>query len=142
MIRLTRRPLSLLQAHRALADPKSGGVVLFAGRVRPDRVGGRPIAALEYEADGPVAVRVLEGLERTARSRYEVRRVVLWHRLGRVPVGAPSVIVGVAAPHRAAAFEAARFLIDALKERAPIWKSATARPGRRRRAPRARPAAR
>jgi len=129
MIRLTRRPLSLARADRALADPKSGGAVLFAGRVRPDPLRGRAIAALEYEADEGMAVPALQALEREARRRFGARRVVLWHRLGRVPVGAPSVIVGVAAPHRAEAFAAARFLIDALKERVPIWKAARAPPG-------------
>src|SRR5580692_12365090 len=137
MIRLTRRPLSLARAYRELEDPGSGGVVLFAGRVRPDRLPGGRVTALEYEADEGMAKRQLAVLEATARQRFGARRIVLWHQLGRVPVGAPSVIVGVAAPHRAAAFEAARFLIDALKQEVPIWK-ATAPPGRRRPARRAR----
>lgn len=139
MIRLTRRRLSMARAYRSLPDPKSGGVVLFAGRVRPDRGRGGPIVALDYEADPTMAVRELEALERTARSRFHARQVILWHRLGRVPVGEPSVIVGVAAAHRAEAFEAARFLIDELKERVPIWKSSRAPPGRRRPARRAPP---
>jgi|HubBroStandDraft_3_1064219.scaffolds.fasta_scaffold38022_2 molybdopterin synthase catalytic subunit len=142
MIELTHRPLSIERAYRALDDPKSGGVVVFVGRVRPDRSGGRTVQALDYEADVPMARRLLEALEREAKRDYRARRVVLWHRLGRVPVGAPSVIAGAAASHRAEAFEAARFLIDALKARVPIWKAATARPGRRRPAPRARPAGR
>ncbi len=139
-VRISPRALSVGSAYRLLGDPGCGGVVLFAGRVRRESSGRRELTALEYEADRVLAERGLEELERTAVRRFGVRRVVLWHRTGRLPIGAISVIVGVAAPHRAAAFRAAAYLIDALKREVPIWKTDRARSVRRPR-PRRRPPA-
>jgi len=132
-VRLTRRHLSMAAAVRELDGPGLGGVVVFAGRVRPDRVRGGRVTALEYEAHVPVARATLVELERVARRRFEAQRVVVWHRLGTVPVGEISVIIGVAAGHRAPAFAAARFLIEQLKAKVPIWKVERARPARPRR---------
>ena len=132
-VRLTRGRLSLAAAFRALQGDGLGGVVVFAGRVRPDRTARGRVKVLHYEVHRAVAEAALAQLERSARRRYRVGRVVLWHRVGPVPVGETSVIVGAAAGHRAAAFSAARYLIEALKVRVPIWKVEPARPGRRRR---------
>jgi molybdopterin synthase catalytic subunit len=126
-LRLSSRPLSLGAAARALSGPNLGGVVLFAGRVRAERSRAGDVIALDYEVHLPPAMRVLRELERTARRKYGVQRVVLWHRVGRVPVDEISVIVGAAAGHRAPAFSAARFLIDRLKKTVPIWKTERAR---------------
>jgi len=124
---------------RELEGDELGGVVVFLGRVRPDRTGKGRVTALEYEAHRELALSALRGLERTARRRFGAEKVVLWHRLGAVPVGEPSVVVGVATGHRAAAFRAARFLIERLKAEVPIWKLERARPVRR---PRLRPGGR
>ena len=131
-VRLTRRPLSVPDAVRPLSGPGLGGIVVFAGRVRPDLTREGRVIALDYETHLPVARKVLSDLERTVRKRFGARRVVVWHRLGRVRVDEVSVVVGVAAGHRAEAFAAARFLIEQLKATAPIWKAARARPVRRR----------
>ena len=138
-VRLTARPLSVATAMRALEGPGSGGVVIFAGRVRPDRTRAGPVVALEYEAHGPPALARLRLLERAARRRFGARRIVLWHRVGRLRVGEVSVIVGTACAHRAEAFASARYLIEELKAVVPIWKTARARPARR---PRPRPSPR
>jgi molybdopterin synthase catalytic subunit len=130
-VRLSDTPLSSTAAMRALEGPGLGGVVLFAGRVRPDRVEGGRVEALDYEAHLVPARQQLAALERTARLRFGAERVVLWHRVGRVKVGEVSVLVGAACGHRAAAFEATRFLIEELKTSVPIWKTARARSGRR-----------
>lgn len=127
VVRLSARRLSVAAAYAALPDPGSGGVVLFVGRSRRER----GVAALDYEADERMAASELRRIEAEARRRFPVRCSLLWHRVGRVPIGEPSVIVGVAAAHRAAAFGAARFLIEALKARAPIWKQARSRRARR-----------
>lgn len=132
-VRLSARPLEFARALRELDGPGLGGIVAFAGRVRPDRVEAGPVVALEYDAHTRLARARLLELEREARRRYGARRVVLWHRVGRVPVGEVAVIVGVATPHRAQAFAAAQYLIDALKATAPIWKTDRARSARRRR---------
>ncbi len=138
-IRLSRRALSVGAAMRELEGDELGGVVLFAGRVRPDRVASGRVQALFYEADRPLALRQLRRLAGTARGRYGARRIVLWHRLGTIPVGDVAVIVGVASAHRARAFESARYLIEELKATVPIWKTDRARPARRPRRPRSRP---
>lgn len=135
-VRLTARPLSVAAAMRELEGPGLGGVTLFAGRVRPDRIAAGRVTALDYEAHVPLAVEQLGELERRARRRFGAGRLVLWHRLGRLRVGEVSVIVGAACPHRAEAFAAARYLIEELKAKVPIWKGERARPGRR---PRPRP---
>lgn len=120
------------RAYRALADPASGGVVVFVGRVRAEAAGpSRRIVALEYEAHQPLAEKGLRALEARARRKYRIRRVVLWHRTGTLRIGVISVIVGVAAPHREAAFAAAAWMISELKARVPIWKTDRARSGRR-----------
>lgn len=108
--------------------------MLFLGRVRPDRTAGGALRALLYEAHVGLAERALAEIATDAGRRFGARVVVVWHRTGRVKVGEPSVIVGVAAPHRDQAFRAARRVIDRLKRAAPIWKSATT-VARRRRAP-------
>lgn len=119
---ITARRLSVARAERYLDDLESGAAVLFVGRVRPDRSGDRRIVALDYEADRAMAVARLETLERRAVGRLGARRVYIIHRVGRIPVGEASVIIGVAAGHRAVAFRAARFLIEELKREVPIWK--------------------
>jgi len=138
-VRLSPRRLSVTAAMHELEGDDLGGVVVFVGRVRPDRTRRGRVAALEYESHRPLALAALDELERTARRRFGLGGVVLWHRLGTVPVGEPSVIVGAAAGHRATAFAGARFLIEQLKARAPIWKRERARPVRR---PRSRPGGR
>lgn len=132
-VRLTRRSLSVASAVRTLEGPRLGGVVVFCGRVRPDPARAGPVRALDYESDRALALRELVRIERTARRRFGAGRLVLWHRLGRVPVGEISVIVGAACGHRVEAFRAARFLIEELKMTVPIWKTERARRGRRRR---------
>ncbi|MCI4333476.1 MAG: molybdenum cofactor biosynthesis protein MoaE [Thermoplasmata archaeon] len=122
-VELTRRRLDVARAYRELEDPESGGVVVFVGRVRPDRSERGTVAALWYEADERMATERFHSLVQQAHVRYQARRVVLWHRLGKLGVGEVSVVVGVAAGHRAEAFRGARFLIEGVKKRVPIWKS-------------------
>ena len=140
---ITSRPLSVPRVYAALEDPSCGGVVIFVGRVRPDRSLRGRVSALDYEADRALALRQLETLEREAGWRFGAGKIRIEHRIGRLPVGTPSVIVGVAAPHRSAAFQAARFLIERLKTGVPIWKTdrwgRVARNGQRPRAQRTRP---
>lgn len=141
-VRVGPRPLSAAQALAELQDRASGAVLLFIGRVRPDRRAHGHVAALDYEAHVAVAEAALRRLEAEARSLYRLSRVVLWHRTGRLPVGTASVIVGVSSPHRAEAYAANRRLIERLKAEVPIWKAERERPGRPRRKRPRRPAGR
>lgn len=137
-VRLGPGRLDPAAAFAELAGPGLGGIVLFVGRVRPDRLGGRPIRALTYEADRAFALGQLAALGREAITVSGARRVVLWHRTGPVGVGEASVIVGAAARHRSAAFDVAEQLIDRVKTEVALWKVAPARSARPPRRPRAR----
>ena len=111
----------------AVADwvvvPHCGAVVQFSGTAR-DRAPGRPgVDLLEYEAYEDQVEARLAALAAEMRRRWDdVGRVAMLHRVGPVAVGEPAVVVAVSSPHRDAAFEAARFGIDALKSSVPIWK--------------------
>jgi len=143
VVRLGPAPILLASVDRLLrAGPDDGGVVVFAGRVRPDPRRGRRVVALDYEVDRTPALERLRAIERTARRRFGARKVLLWHRTGRVRVGETAVVVGAACRHRAEAFVAARYLIDELKASVPIWKEERARPARRPPRPPRRPGAR
>jgi molybdopterin synthase catalytic subunit len=121
VVQLVGTPLDAAALERAVADPGCGCTILFVGTTR-DTFEGRRVVRLEYEAYAAMAVPVLRELADEAASRWTGVRVALAHRIGVVPVGEASVVIAVAAPHREAGYEASRFLIDALKARAPIWK--------------------
>ena len=121
-IGLAEDPLPFAKAHRFLIDERAGGVCVFTGVVRR-WTDGVETPSLSYEAYEKMAQAELERLADGAESSWPVVRLVLLHRLGDVPAGEPSVLVGVACPHRAEAFEACRRLIDTLKADVPIWKS-------------------
>jgi molybdopterin synthase catalytic subunit/molybdopterin converting factor small subunit len=104
-----------------IKQPQDGAVVVFEGIVR-DHTRGRRTLYLDYEAYEPMARRKLEELSEEALERFEIREVVLVHRLGRLQHTETSVLIAVASAHRAAAFEACRWLIDTLKKTVPIWK--------------------
>jgi molybdopterin synthase catalytic subunit len=118
---ICEEPLDLNELLRETEDPGSGALVVFVGTVR-DENDGKPVEALTYEAHIPLAEKALEELECDVLSRFDVRRCRIRHRIGTLPPGEPSVVVVIRAAHRAEAFAAARYAIDELKERVPIWK--------------------
>ncbi len=87
------------------------------------RHAGGHVLALEYEAFEPLAVRVLGEIADAVAVRFGVDRLAIVHAVGDVPLGAVSVVIVACAPHRDAAFEAARFAMDETKARVPIWKA-------------------
>jgi molybdopterin synthase catalytic subunit len=120
---LTGAPLPVDRATRWATQPTCGAVVSFAGTARDHSTGREGVVALEYEAYEDEALRRLSAVADEARRRWpDVVRLVLWHRTGRVELGDPAVLVVASSPHRAEAFEAARFAIDTLKATVPIWK--------------------
>jgi molybdopterin synthase catalytic subunit len=120
---LSREPIDIAEWHRSTIDERGGAAVEFLGIVRGEE-GGQPIAYLDYEAYEPMAERVIARLVEQATARWALHQVYVRHRIGRVPVGDVAVVVGVQAPHRDEAFAACRFLIEAIKQDAPIWKQA------------------
>ncbi len=111
-----------LMARRA-RDTRNGAVVHFHGIVRGDEA-GRAIWGLEYTSFERMALRQFDLLIDRAAASWPVESVRVHHRLGRVRAGEASLWVEVAAPHRAEAFEACRWLIDEMKRVVPIWKRA------------------
>jgi molybdopterin synthase catalytic subunit len=99
-----------------------GAVVTFAGVTR-DHNEGRAVRGLRYEAYAEMASKVMVELFEDAARRFAIGRARVAHRLGEVPIGEASVLVVVSAPHRDAAFDACRFLMDRLKAEVPIFKS-------------------
>lgn len=122
-IELSADALDVARAVAFVQVPAAGGIDLFLGTTRAEaHADGRPLLALDYEAYPAMALKRLGELAAEARRRWPVCRLVVLHRTGRVPVAEPSVAIAVSTPHRAASFEACRFLIDALKVDVPIWK--------------------
>lgn len=103
--------------------PGCGAVVQFSGTARDHSVDRPGVDRLEYEAYGEVVAPRLAAIASEMRRRWDdLGRIAVLHRVGSVAVGDPAVVVAVSAPHRDAAFEAARFAIDTLKTTVPIWK--------------------
>jgi molybdopterin synthase catalytic subunit len=122
MIGLRSTPLDAGAAITAVSDGDSGAIAIFLGTTRRDAAEGREVVALDYEAYGEMAEAQMHRLVDEARQRWRIIRIVMLHRIGRVDVGQPSVLIAVSTPHRAEAFEACRFLIDRIKAEATIWK--------------------
>ena len=120
-IEVTGEPLSAERYQKLVVAPDCGAVALFIGVVR-EFTGGKRTVYLKYEAYSEMAKKEMEGIAREIGERWPQARVAMGHRVGELAVGEASVIVAVATPHRRAAFEAAQFAIDTLKERVPIWK--------------------
>jgi molybdopterin synthase catalytic subunit len=121
LVQLVREPI---RTEKIVSKIKSGGdgaVCVFDGIVR-DNSRGRETLHLDYEAYEAMALQQMRGLREEAMARFGVREVAMVHRLGRLYVGETSVLIAVASAHRAAAFEACRWMIDTLKKTVPIWK--------------------
>jgi molybdopterin synthase catalytic subunit len=118
---ITTAPLEPAPLITLVQAPDMGAIVTFAGIVR-DNFGGRTTAYLEYEAFAPMAVAVLEQIATEAQGRWNTGRIAVHHRIGRLEIGQTAVLIVVAAPHRHEAFEAAEWMMDRIKEIAPIWK--------------------
>ncbi|MDP6057952.1 MAG: molybdenum cofactor biosynthesis protein MoaE [Pirellulaceae bacterium] len=108
----------------------SGAEVVFLGRTRGEvhpQLG--PLVRLEYEVYEPMAVKLLKQMAEHAAQRFDCHAVRIVHAQGQVELGEASVVIQVATPHRAEAFDACRYLIDRLKHELPIWKKQIWRDG-------------
>ncbi len=119
VIALTRSPIDV--AALGVPTRADGAVCTFVGVVR-DHNAGRPVRHLEYEAFEEMALPLMEEIAAEVLRRWPITSIAIVHRLGRLEIGEPSVAVAACAPHRAEAFEACRYAIDALKASVPIWK--------------------
>ncbi len=119
--RVTEEPLSLDAAVAEVADERAGGIATFTGTVRRQSR-GREVLYLEYEAYAEMAEDVIAQLATELDERHDLCGISIHHRVGRVEIGEPSVVIAVSAPHRQDALAACREAIDRLKETVPLWK--------------------
>jgi molybdopterin synthase catalytic subunit len=121
MTYLTRTPLSLDQLVAQVSSPACGGTCVFLGTVRngPEESG---VQAIEYSAYEEMVEAEFGRLVADAAARWPDARIAVRHRLGTIPAAEASIGIAAAAPHRAQAFEACRFVIEEVKRRIPVWK--------------------
>ena len=122
-VEISLKPLDAAKAIEFVADPAAGGIDVFLGTTRSEEHrDGHNLVALDYEAYEEMALKQMNELAARTREKWPVTKLALLHRVGRVELAKPSVVIAVSTPHRADAFEACRFLIDTLKKEVAIWK--------------------
>lgn len=119
---LTSAAIDVVALEAAVAGSGHGALVTFVGRARDRADDGREVRELEYEAYPEMADAVLAAIAADAQQRWPDAAVGVVHRVGIVPIGEAAVAIVTAAPHRSDAYDANRFVIEAIKERLPIWK--------------------
>ena len=121
LVEITRDPLDARRLEAAVAHASAGAICTFTGIVR-DNSRGEAVTHLEYEAYGGMAEDQMRAICAEIADRWPEARVAMAHRVGRLEIGEPSVVVSVSSPHRAEAIAACKWGIDRLKESVPIWK--------------------
>jgi molybdopterin synthase catalytic subunit/molybdopterin converting factor small subunit len=119
--KVTEQPLSLAAVVDEVSDDSAGAIATFTGTVRRQSR-GRTVLYLEYEAYAEMAEDVMSQLAAELHERHELWAVAIHHRVGRVEIGEPSVVIAVSAAHREAALAACKQAIDTLKQTVPLWK--------------------
>jgi molybdopterin synthase catalytic subunit len=110
-----------LEAPGGIVDPGAGAIVDFWGAVR-ELEDGREIEGIDYEAHDAMAEHQLQLVADAAAEKFQLKKVIAHHRVGFVRAGEASLFLQVSAQHRAAAFEASKWIVDELKRKVPIWK--------------------
>jgi molybdopterin synthase catalytic subunit/molybdopterin converting factor small subunit len=119
--RLTADPIDVGAVIAAVADERAGAIATFLGTTRLQSR-GRTVVHLEYDAYEGMAEKVMEEIANALKERYELCRIAITHRVGRVGIGETSVAIAVSAPHREHALAACKEAIDTLKVDVPLWK--------------------
>jgi len=121
MISITEKPIDVNKLLDDVGDSSSGASVLFTGTVR-DHNKQDKVSKLHYEAYQEMAEKILQEIENEIHAKWKINKFIAIHRTGTLKVGEVSVAVAVSSEHRKEAFEACKFGIDSIKEKAPIWK--------------------
>jgi len=121
LISITEKPIDTNKLLNFVSDQSSGASVLFTGTVR-DHNEEDKVSKLHYEAYQEMAEKILQEIENKIHTKWKINKFIAIHRTGTLKVGEVSVAVAVSAEHRKEAFEACKFGIDSIKEKAPIWK--------------------
>ncbi len=121
MISITSDPIDFSSAFKYLQTAEAGAIDFFFGVVR-NNTDAKAVEHLEYEAYDSMAIREIQKIADEAVRRWAVLQYVIIHRKGELRIGEVAVLIGVATPHRADAFDACRYIIDTIKQTVPIWK--------------------
>jgi molybdopterin synthase catalytic subunit len=119
---LTSKKIDVGELIFGFGNSSIGGTVIFIGTVRGYDDKNMEISELYYEAYEEMAEQEFLTIEKEATQRWNMEKIKIAHRQGRLKVGEISVVVVVSSKHRKEAFEACRFIIDSIKTRVPIWK--------------------
>lgn len=121
MIEIISHTINLEQILASVQDPSAGGIDIFIGTTR-NHSKGKPVKHLEYHAYKPMALKMMHRIADETKAKWDVKKIAIVHRLGKLEIGEASVVIAVSSAHRKEAFEACRYLIDRLKKVVPIWK--------------------
>ncbi len=121
MISITEKPIDVDKLLDYVSDQSSGASVLFTGTIR-DHNKQDKVSKLHYEVYQEMAEKILQEIETEIHAKWKINKFIAIHRTGTLKVGEVSVAVAVSSVHRKEAFEACKFAIDSIKEKAPIWK--------------------
>ena len=121
MISIIEKPIDVDMLLNYVSDQSSGATVIFTGTVRDHNEQGN-VSKLHYEAYQEMAEKIMQEIEKEIHTKWKINKFAAIHRTGTLKVGEVSVAVAVSSEHRKEAFEACKFGIDSIKEKAPIWK--------------------
>lgn len=120
-IQISPTPINIQSCINWIMSPESGGIDVFIGTVR-NATKGKTVVRLEFEAYENMALAEMEKIAQQVFAQWPVQKVLIHHRTGVLEIGEVPVVIAVSAAHRAAAFDACRYIIDTLKQTVPIWK--------------------
>ena len=121
MFKIVDAPIASDALYDEVLKDYNGAVVTFCGVVR-NHSGETSTDFLVYDAYKEMAEKKMSEIGEQAKKQWNIEDVAILHRIGRLEIGEISVLIAVASPHRAEAFDACRYIIDKLKETVPIWK--------------------
>ncbi|MEO9964922.1 MAG: molybdenum cofactor biosynthesis protein MoaE [Reichenbachiella sp.] len=121
MIEITKEKIQVSRLIAAVSDPGAGAIDVFIGTTR-NNTASKQVIKLDFEAYEPMAVKELQKIVDRAKRKWPILKYAVSHRIGVVEIGEEAVVIAVSTPHRQAAFESCKFIIDELKLTVPIWK--------------------
>ncbi len=121
-VKLSRDPIDAAVMASEMTRDEAGAVATFVGVVRAEEKDGRTLDALDYHAYEEMAMEQMHDIRRRAGEKFDILDCAVAHRLGLLRIGEASIAVVVTSAHRAAAFDACRWIVDAIKDDVPIWK--------------------
>ncbi|CAN5132433.1 molybdenum cofactor biosynthesis protein MoaE [soil metagenome] len=121
MVKITDQPIDVQEVIDSVQSDKAGAIDVFIGTVR-NNTAQKNVVRLDFEAYDRMAERELEKIISSAREKWPVEEMSIYHRKGILSIGDIAVVIAVSTPHRKEAFEACKFAIDTLKNTVPIWK--------------------